>query len=153
MNLTRNFIDLFVLRGKDAGFRNLRIASRVVLMLAATLLALGAYKSISASLNPAPAVDTTIFSENPELALARRSAGIPLEASERETLALNPEISLHQRLIDASRQSVGIAFQHENPEVTLHQRLADVTRKSQSSEFLATNPEINTARRYQDQRK
>ena len=178
MNLTRNFIDFFVLRGKDAGLRHLRIASLVILTLAGTLLALGAYESISAGLNPAPAVGTTILSENPELILARRSAAIPLEGPDRETLAVNPELkytsryhlastnpinaryaaanpelSLHQRFIDASRQSAGIAFQHENPEVKLHQRLAEMTRKSQASDFLATNPEISTARRYQDHRK
>jgi hypothetical protein len=178
MNMTRNFIDLFVLRGKDGSLHHLRIASLVILTLAATLLALGAYRSISAGLNTNPATGTTLLSENPELVLARRSAGIPLEEPEMGTLAVNPELKyanryreaatqpmnarfmasnpelgLHQRFIYLSEQATGIAFQHENPEVKLHQRRVEKTRESQAMEFLATNPEINTVHRYEESRK
>jgi len=172
MNRT-NFINLFVLRGKDGTITQWKISSLVILALVASLVSLGVYAGISAGDDTATINEATSISENPELKVVQRYAEWQFTESNR--LAVNPELKyagrysqsalermntfygdsspelrVHQRFSDASEQAAELAFQYGNPEAKIHRRWVEMSQEGEEADFLAENPEIKVIRRLEE---
>lgn len=177
MNHTHNFINLFVRRGKDGTVTQWKISSLVILalvvLLVASLLALGVYAGISAGSGTASINEAPSISENPELKVVQRYAewmfteanalavNPELKYAERYSLSTlermnglygdsSPELGVHQRFVDASEQAAALALQYANPEVNIHRRWVEFNKESASAAFLAENPEIKVIRRFEE---